>query len=568
MNGSPRFHPEAQADICLLLEGTFPYVRGGVSTWVRQMIEGMPHLRFSIIYLGAEAGSQGEPAYELPDNVVHLETHWLLGNAVEEVAVGGLLGRVQRWIGKSGTSRRKQQGFVENNEMHTRLRDAWQSRQNSAELDEGKGATSAGEEVVQLSKRRTAGVIGADVVRKFTELLLGPDAITEQDLQQDRAAWETIREKYNDAPPGLDFNHFFWTVRSMHGPLFTLSRIVAQAPPASVYHSVSTGYAGFLGAMLKSQTGKPLIISEHGIYTKERELDLAQVEWIPQDLDPFKVGLNDNLNYLRSVWIRFFASLGRMTYGAADQVFTLYDGNRQRQLLDGADDSRLSIIPNGVAVQKYSAVRRADDAAVPPVLALIGRVVPIKDIKNFIRAMRIVRARMPAAEGWLFGPEDEDEDYTRECKMLVESLGLSHVVKFQGFGKPEEIFPQVGLSVLTSVSEGQPLVVLEGFAAGIPAVTTDVGSCSELIYGVDEADRQLGSAGAVVPISDPAAFADAAIELLSDREAWLSASRTAIARVETYYDEVDMIARYQGVYETQMKNAASDSVVPLRSRAA
>ena len=566
MNGSPRFNPDAAADICLLLEGTFPYVRGGVSTWVRQMIEGMPHLRFSIIYLGAEAGSQGEPAYELPDNVVHLETHWLLGNEVDDAPASGLLGRLRHWYERSHPSRGKQHNHVQNNELHTQLRDAWQSGQSGK--DEGGDPSPAADESVVQMPDRGIRVLGAEVARKFTNLLLGPDAISEQDLLEDRASWETIREKYNDAPPGLDFNHFFWTIRSMHGPLFTLSRIVAQAPPAAVYHSVSTGYAGFLGAMLKSQTGKSFIISEHGIYTKERELDLAQVEWIPQELDPFKVGLNDNLNYLRSVWIRFFASLGRMAYGCADEVFTLYDGNRQRQLLDGADDSRLTIIPNGVAVQKFSKVRRAENTPVPPVLALIGRVVPIKDIKNFIRAMRIVRARMPDAEGWLFGPEDEDEDYTRECKMLVESLGLSHVVKFQGFGKPDEIFPQVGLSVLTSVSEGQPLVVLEGFAAGIPAVTTDVGSCSELIYGVDEEDRRLGSAGAVVPISDPAAFADAAIELLSDRQAWHAASRAAIARVEAYYDEVDMIARYQRVYETQMKHSASDSVVPIRSRAA
>ena len=51
------------ANVCLLLEGTFPYVRGGVSTWVKQMIEGMPHLSFSIVYLGADAETQGEPSY-------------------------------------------------------------------------------------------------------------------------------------------------------------------------------------------------------------------------------------------------------------------------------------------------------------------------------------------------------------------------------------------------------------------------------------------------------------------------------------------------------------------------
>lgn len=529
---SPRHDPQAEADICLLLEGTFPYVRGGVSTWVRQMIEGMPELRFSIIYLGAEPGSIDQPAYELPDNVVHLETHFLLSTQDSAVRDKRLHETVGDWWRRRQGSRRKRCQFEQNRLLHDSLS------------------------------------TGAECAHGFTELLLGPDAITEQELQQERFAWQIIREKYHDAPPGLDFNHYFWTVRSMHGPLFTLSRIVANAPPAAVYHSVSTGYAGFLGAMLKSHTGKSLIISEHGIYTKERELDLAQVDWIPQELDPFKVGLNDNMSYLRTLWIRFFASLGRMAYGAADEVFTLYDGNRQRQLRDGADDHRLRIIPNGVAVSRFARVRRAEQAPVPPVLALIGRVVPIKDIKNFIRAMRIVRTHMPEAEGWLFGPEDEDEAYTRECRQLVESLDLSHVVKFQGFGKPEEIFPRVGLSVLTSVSEGQPLVVLEGFAAGIPAVTTDVGSCRELIHGVHDEDRELGSAGAVVPISDPAAFAEAAIALLSDQQAWQQASRSAIARVEAYYDEDDMIARYRAVYDAYRQSGDNQTAVEPTRRVA
>nr|MBX2880259.1 GT4 family glycosyltransferase PelF [Granulosicoccus sp.] len=360
------------------------------------------------------------------------------------------------------------------------------------------------------------------------------------------------REKYQDAPPGLDFNHFFWTVRSMHQPLFTLATVAANAPSADLYHSVSTGYAGYLGAMCQSLTDKPYIISEHGIYTKERELDLAQVDWIPEDADPFRVGLNDNMNYLRNVWIRFFQSLGRMSYSSANQIFTLFNGNRLRQIEDGADPERLTIIPNGVDVSRFSQVRRAKDAPVPPVLGLMGRVVPIKDIKNFIRSMRIIRAAIPDAEGWLIGPEDEDPSYTEECRQLARSLDLDGVVRFMGFQKPDDMFPQLGLNVLTSVSEGQPLVVLEGYAAGLPTVTTDVGSCAELVYGINEEDKALGAAGAVVPIANPAKFAEAAIRLLSDREAWNNASAAAINRVEAYYDEVDMVRRYHDVYSTEI----------------
>lgn len=506
------FNPDVEADVCLLLEGTFPYVRGGVSTWVKQIIEGMPELTFSIIFLGAHDGDYEEPAYEIPANVIHIELHFLLGGEAD-----GAQKKKPFW--KPAPSKAEQ--FEINSDLHTAL-------------------------------SSTEGAVSDDVARKFAKLLIGPDAITETELQHSKQSWLTIKKKYEEAPEGLDFNHFFWTIRAMHSPLFTLARIASNAPKARVYHSVSTGYAGFLGSLLSSQTDAPYIISEHGIYTKERELDLAQVDWIPEELDPFKVGLNDNMNYLRSVWIRFFQSLGRMSYASANEVFTLYNGNRIRQMADGAPDEKLTIVPNGVNVDRFRKARRPDDAPVPPVLALIGRVVPIKDIKNFIRAMRIIRAKVPDAEGWLVGPQDEDPDYTRECKLLVDSLDLGNAIKFLGFQSPDDIFPKIGLSVLTSVSEGQPLVVLEGYAAGIPTVTTDVGSCSELVYGVSEEDIAIGSSGAVVPIANPSEFAEAVIDLLGNEDNWRAARDAAVKRVETYYDEKDMIRRYRDIYETQL----------------
>ena len=54
-------------------------------------------------------------------------------------------------------------------------------------------------------------------------------------------------------------------------------------------------------------------------------------------------------------------------------------------------------------------------------------------------------------------------------------------MKFLGFQKPDEIFPKLGLTVLTSISEALPLVVLESFASGVPVVATDVG----LLPGAD-----------------------------------------------------------------------------------
>jgi glycosyltransferase involved in cell wall biosynthesis len=192
---------------------------------------------------------------------------------------------------------------------------------------------------------------------------------------------------------------------------------------------------------------------------------------------------------------------------------------------------------------------------VPPILALIGRVVPIKDIKTFIRAMRTVCNALPQAEGWLVGPEDEDQAYAEECRALVGNLELQENVKFLGFKKVEDIFRQVGLLVLTSISEGLPLVILEGYASGVPAVVTDVGSCRELIEGGMPEDKALGTAGAVVPIANPEATAQAALALIQDETAWHAAQKVGIQRVETYYSQKDMFANYQDLYRNALTTA-------------
>ena len=508
MNISPKYHPDRHANVCLILEGTYPYIRGGVSSWVKQLIDGMPELTFSIIFLGGHADDYDEPAYEIPDNVVHIEVRFLLGD--EDATTPQ---KKKFWQRKAD----KKALFTRNHQLHDQLAD-------------------------------TGNALDNTVVHDFTSLLAGPNALQRSDLYHGEDAWETVRSKYIDAPSGLDFNHYFWTVRTMHSPLFTLGEIAGNPPSADVYHSVSTGYAGYLGAMLKSKTNKPYFVTEHGIYTKEREIDLAHVDWIPDELDPYRVGLDDSMGFLRQTWIRFFKSLGRMTYSSADHVYTLFEGNRQRQIEDGVNENALTIIPNGVNVEKLRQVRRPDNAAIPPVLALIGRIVPIKDIKTFIRGMRVVCAKLPQAQGWLVGPEDEDPDYVAECRAMVHSFGLEDSVKFLGFQNLERVFPQVGLTVLTSISEGQPLTTLEGFAAGIPAITTDVGSCRDLIHGCNEHDKQLGSAGATIPIANPGLFAEASIALLTDGKSWREASAVARKRVETYYDEKDMLQRYSDIY--------------------
>lgn len=194
----------------------------------------------------------------------------------------------------------------------------------------------------------------------------------------------------------------------------------------------------------------------------------------------------------------------------------------------------------------------------PPVIALIGRVVSIKDVKTFIRAIFTVSREFPNVEGWIAGPETEDPAYAQECRSLVQSLDLSRNVKFLGFQRVDDVLPKVGIVTLSSISEGLPLVVLEAYAAGVPVVSTDVGSCRQLVEGLGEADRALGKAGEIVPIANPTALAAALSSLLHDEAKWQSAQRAAIARVETYYAQETMIGAYRSIYDrlAQMPDAA------------
>ena len=93
---------------------------------------------------------------------------------------------------------------------------------------------------------------------------------------------------------------------------------------------------GLLGAMIRLRRGIPFVLTEHGIYTKERKIDLAQATWLHDHNDDVCNTLHDEMGYIRGLWIRFYEQIGRMAYGQASPIVSLYEGNRQRQIADGA----------------------------------------------------------------------------------------------------------------------------------------------------------------------------------------------------------------------------------------
>ncbi|MCU9057128.1 GT4 family glycosyltransferase PelF [Pseudomonas aeruginosa] len=489
------------ADVCLLLEGTWPYVRGGVSSWVNQLILGLPDLTFSVFFIGGQKDAYGKRHYPIPDNVLHIEEHFL------ETA----------WSSPNPQTR---QG---SSETEKALRDLHRffHYPETPDVEEGDALLD----------------------------LLAEGRIGREDFLHSKASWEAITAGYERYCTDPSFVNYFWTLRSMQAPVFMLAEAARRMPRARMLHSISTGYAGLLGCILQRRWGCRYLLSEHGIYTKERKIDLAQANWIAENPDEqLSTGLDAEVSYIRRLWIRFFERVGLLTYRAANPIVALYEGNRQRQVLDGAEPRRTRVIPNGIDLDAWAGALERRPPGIPPVVGLVGRVVPIKDVKTFIRAMRGVVSSMPEAEGWIVGPEEEDPDYASECRSLVASLGLQDKVKFLGFRRIGEVLPQLGLMVLTSISEAQPLVILEAWAAGAPVVSSDVGSCRELIEGADAEDRALGRAGEVVAIADPQATWRAILALLRNPQRWQAAQAVGLQRVERYYTEALMLGRYRGLY--------------------
>jgi len=157
--------------------------------------------------------------------------------------------------------------------------------------------------------------------------------------------------------------------------------------------------------------------------------------------------------------------------------------------------------------------------------------------------------RIEDVEGWIVGPENEDPDYVKECKDMVKTLSLENNVKFLGFQKVDEVLAKTKILTLTSISEGMPLVILEAFAAGVPVVATDVGSCKELIYGSwGEEDIKLGQAGIITPIANPSELSSAYEKLLLNENMWYKFRNVAIKRVNRYYSQKIFFENYKKIY--------------------
>jgi polysaccharide biosynthesis protein PelF len=494
------------ADVCLLMEGSYPYVAGGVSTWTHDLIKSHADLTFHVVALVADRSAR-KLAYPLPDNVIGL-THVYL-QAPDPGA---------RWAPGAG-------------DMLKRL------EKPLLKLQQGGGLAEL-EEILRLLRGR-----------KFK--------LGSRILLNSEDAFHMVVRMCQAQLPDASFLEYFWGLRALMGGMFAV--MLAQMPKAKVYHAISTGYAGLFAARAKLETGRPVLLTEHGIYTNERRIEILMAEWLFEG-GSSSLSVERATRDLRDLWLDTFASYSKACYDACDKILTLYGGNQEFQRRQGAAEEKLRIIPNGIDYAGYSKVERVGGDR-PPTIALIGRVVPIKDVKTYIRAAGILREDIPDLLAMILGPTEEDQQYFEECRTIVKHLGLEKTVIFAGRVKLTDWLGKIDAIALTSVSEAQPLVILEAGASGVPTVATDVGSCSELLLGRPDEDPPLGAGGAITTLASPLQTAQELRALLLD-EPWRRRCAEAIKeRVRRYYDKIEIDRIYRALYD---EHIAKPDVAVLR----
>ncbi|MCP3660359.1 MAG: DUF3492 domain-containing protein [Bacteroidetes bacterium] len=483
------------SDVCLILESTYPYVAGGVSSWVYDIIKNINDISFSLIYLGAYSSQTHTLNYPVPSNVVELKEFFLFDYT---------------------PNKKKTRGFSD--EEHQIFFQFIESIFDETPVKL--------EELINILRDNKKGF------RSIYNLLYS------------KKSWNFMINFYNKNFHDYPFNKFVWSWHMIFIKFLSILRI--QIPVSEVYHSVATGYAGLIGVIAKIIYKKPFILTEHGIYTRERKIDILNSSWIYSIFNK-KVTVSNREDGIKEMWIKFFVFLSNISYSHADEIISICESNRKIQLQEGAENRKTSVITNSVKMPAEHKKYKTEKFNI----CFVGRIVPIKNIKTFIRASAIINKTLAkdTFEINILGPYDEDKEYFKECEKLVALENLNNIISFKGKVNLKDYYPKIDVLVLTSISEGQPLVILEAQAYGIPVVSTDVGDCKALLEGGNKEDKAIGRSGIITEINNEYDTAKSIIKLYNNKNLYAEFSRNAIKRVKEYYLKHNMIASYRHVYQ-------------------
>lgn len=506
---TPYFEP---VDLAFVVESTYPYLRGGLSAVVHDIVLAHPDMSIGIIHITWDRSSPQEDLYGTPPNV--------------------------RWVFPvylSMTEHVDDFSALSPSELHT-------------------GAVGRRALARQLFRALRAAIDQCD----YTELWrIYDDGINPHTRQY--LLWPLIKTKeflseLRRQMSGLEISltDMFWLVRDF----FSLACAVMSPayPRAQIYHSHTTGYAAVAGAVAARQHGTRFMLTEHNLYVRDTINTMLDVsmntvvraeDWRTARGLPVK----------QRIWMAWWIEIGRLNYHDAELITYLYpDAIEEAQGL-GAFLEKAFVITNGVHIETFEQPHRRflelsaqrDDQRQPWRLAFAARIVPIKGLHQLLPALAMLRSSGIKFTLDVMGPADEMPSYAEECRRQCSELGLDDIVAFIGNQNLREVLPNYDLLVLPSYNEGLPVVVLEAMAVGLPVVGSRVGGMAQVIespltrHGDD-------SCGVLVAPGDARALADAIHAVLSSPGRYHQMQSNTRNRILTSFLQEQVMSRYRDTY--------------------
>ena len=473
--------------VCMIIEGSYPYICGGVASWCQSLISNLSDIQFRIVAILPEQYKDKKIQYELPENVISFH---------------------KIWLNRFGDEYKKTNPIIKKNDTVI-LKKFWKTIDLMCE---------------QLVFNN---------YRYFQNLFhylypVNKSLLNFNELFASRSFFLLLKKFYKLYYPKITFMDFFWLMQNILQPIYKIGTY--SIPEADCYHIISTGYAGYYGVLCKLRRNRPLILTEHGIYVNERRDEIDASEQIKEELKP--------------VWKGFFKHLCSLTYPFCDRVITLYKKNAITEIEENCLPERIEIIPNGINLNLFTNIELLKRDVIN--VGIVARVVPIKDILTFIRAAHFVSQELTNIHFFIIGPTDEDEEYYEKCLKLVNELKMKEVLEFTGKVSMKEYYARIDIMVLTSFREAQPLTIMEAMAVGIPCVSSDVGSCSELLEGV----------GFITPRESPRKTANALIKLIKSDKLRDYLGLKSKVKALIAYDWQAIVNEYRRIYLKQITLSA------------
>lgn len=497
-----------EVDVAIVMESTYPYLKGGVSAVVHDIISHNPDLTFGIIHIAWDSKAPSTDLYGMPSNVHWVDVLYLSLEDTKE-------------------------------EFRRALEDKADSEQVAAVLRALK-ATMAGDHQPMLD-------LYVEGINPKTRSWRVWPTLAHRDLMDAAVAAAGHTDD-------ITLGELFWMVRDFYSLAFALLDRVN--PPAKVYHAHTTGYASLVAATAAIQNEGKFFLTEHNLYVRdtvnallEREMNLPVTMRSHRELAK---------NTFERFWTRWWVELGALLYTEAAHITYLYPHAIEEAQDLAGDRAKSEILPNGIVWEEFHYGRTRRKEANEGLwekkhwrLACIARVVPIKGIIELIDAVKILVDRgVSNIKVDVLGPTEHVPEYYRQCLAHIEKLGLEDHVVLRGTVNVRDVLHDYDALVLASYNEGQPIVVLESMVIGLPILGTLVGGMDQLVTDVlhDKSGEVIGPCGELVEPGDSKGLADMMVRLTQNPDVYLKWHDNSLARIRTIFLMAQVMARYNAIY--------------------